>query len=95
LSSLALIRELHVYGELVPVGNPSTLQFDSGQASSGRKRKIQHAGLGKKLLKEAEKITRENGYKKIAVISGVGVRDYYRKLGYRLEDTYMIKSLTP
>jgi len=74
----ALIRELHVYGELVSVG--------------GRK-KVQHAGLGKRLMLEAEKIARENGYEKMAVISGVGVRGYYRKLGYKLKDSYMIKKL--
>jgi elongator complex protein 3 len=75
----AIIRELHVYGELVPVGS---------------KQKVQHAGLGKKLLKKAEEIAKEAGVKKILIISGVGVRDYYRKLGYRLENTYMIKKLT-
>jgi elongator complex protein 3 len=72
----ALIRELHVYGELVPVG---------------KKKIIQHSGLGKKLMVEAEIIAQKNGFKKIAVISGVGARNYYRKLGYRLKDTYMIK----
>ncbi len=78
LSNAALVRELHVYGELVPVGS---------------EKKIQHAGLGKKLMQEAEKIARENGSEKIAVISGVGVRNYYRKLGYRLKNTYMVKYL--
>ena len=74
----ALIRELHVYGELVPVG---------------RKKIIQHAGLGKKLMAEAEKITRMNGFKKIAVIAGVGAREYYRKMGYKLKNNYMVKNL--
>jgi elongator complex protein 3 len=74
----ALIRELHVYGELVPVG---------------QKKIIQHSGLGKKLMAIAEKIARENGYKKISVISGIGVRNFYRKAGYRLSQTYMLKSL--
>jgi len=77
-SSLALIRELHVYGELVPVG--------------GRK-KVQHAGLGRQLMAEAEKIAARKGFKKIAVISGIGARGYYRKLGYRLKDTYMTKKI--
>ena len=44
-------------------------------------------------MAEAEKIARENGYEKIAVISGIGVRGYYRKLGYRLEGNYMVKKL--
>jgi elongator complex protein 3 len=78
LKGAGLIRELHVYGELVPVG--------------GRK-KVQHAGLGKKLMQEAEKIAQKQGYEKIAVISGVGVRGYYRKLGYKLQDSYMAKNL--
>jgi hypothetical protein len=45
------------------------------------------------LLEKAEQITRRHGYKKIAVISGVGVRNYYRKQGYELQSTYMIKDL--
>lgn len=80
----ALIRELHVYGELVPVGNPST---------SLRTRKVQHTGLGRKLLTEAEKIAKNKGYQKIVIISGVGAREYYRKLGYKLENSYMVKKI--
>lgn len=72
----AMIRELHVYGELVPVG-------------AGKK--VQHAGLGRELMAEAERIARVNGYNKIAVIAGVGVRNYYRNLGFRLRNTYMVK----
>lgn len=81
----AIIRELHIYGELVPVG-PST--------SSGQVKKVQHAGLGKKLMAEAEKITLENGFERMIVIAGVGVRDYYRKLGYKLQKSYMVKKLS-
>jgi len=77
-NKIAMIRELHVYGELVSVG---------------KNKKIQHAGLGKMLMQEAEKIARKNDYKKIAVIAGVGVRGYYRKLGYKLENSYMVKNL--
>jgi len=73
----ALIRELHVYGELVSVGE--------------QKKKVQHSGLGKDLMAEAERQAKEEGYKNIAVISGVGVRGYYRKRGYWLKNTYMIK----
>ncbi|MFA6106115.1 MAG: tRNA uridine(34) 5-carboxymethylaminomethyl modification radical SAM/GNAT enzyme Elp3 [Patescibacteria group bacterium] len=72
----AIIRELHVYGELAPVG------------AAGR---VQHSGLGKMLLAEAEKIARQNGFKKMMIISGVGARGYYRKFGYRLRGTYMEK----
>ncbi|MCK4540149.1 tRNA uridine(34) 5-carboxymethylaminomethyl modification radical SAM/GNAT enzyme Elp3 [Candidatus Parcubacteria bacterium] len=78
-NNTVLIRELHVYGELVSVSKDK------------KNKKVQHAGLGKKLLAEAEKIALENKYKKIAVISGIGVRGYYRKLGYRLDGTYMVK----
>jgi len=81
---VALIRELHVYGELVPIGT---------SAGSTQAKKVQHTGLGKKLMKEAEKIAKENEFKRIAVISGVGVRDYYRKLGYKLKDSYMVKNI--
>ena len=63
--------------------------------SAGQKRRnaAQHLGLGRKLMAQAEKLARESGYDKMAVISGIGVRDYYRKLGYRLRGTYMIKGL--
>lgn len=81
LKNSALIRELHTYGKLVAVSKKDKLS-------------PQHIGLGKKLIAEAEKIAREEfGSNKVAVISGVGVRNYYRKLGYRLKDTYMIKYL--
>jgi elongator complex protein 3 len=84
-NDVALIRELHVYGELVPVGNPS---------ASLRTSKIQHIGLGKKLMLEAEKIARQQGCTTVSVIAGVGVRDYYRHLGYKLKNTYMIKKFS-
>ncbi len=75
----AFVRELHTYGELMPV--------DSGRAA------VQHIGFGKRLMQEAEKRAKEAGYKKLAVISGIGVREYYRKLGFQLEKTYMTKIL--
>ncbi len=78
LEEAAIIREVHTYGKLV-----SLYQKEIAP---------QHRGLGKKLIKEAEKIAKEEfGLKKIAVIAGVGVRDYFRKLGYKLKNTYMIK----
>lgn len=78
LDSSAIIRELHTYGQQIPVS-------EKGFSP-------QHRGLGKKLIEEAEKITKkEFGLRKIAVISGIGARKYYRKLGYRLKDTYMAK----
>lgn len=73
------IRELHVYGML---------------AGLGEKGKIQHTGLGKKLLKEAERIAREEFCcEKMIVISGVGVREYYYKQGYVLDGTYVSKKI--
>ena len=76
-----IIREVHTYGKMMPI-------------KSKNKNSPQHIGLGKKLILEAERIISEEfNLKKIAVISGVGVRDYYRKLGYRLENGYMVKSL--
>lgn len=81
IQNVAFIRELHVYGQVVGIGK-------------AEKEASQHKGLGKKLILAAEKIVRENDYKKMAVISGVGVRDYYRKLGYKKTGTYMVKRLT-
>lgn len=86
LEDAAIIRELHTYGQLHPIINRGRTPVKSPQ----------HKGLGKKLIKKAEEITKkEFGLKKIAVISGVGVRTYYKKLGYKLENTYMVKSLPP
>ncbi len=51
----------------------------------------QHRGYGRRLLGQAEEITREEGYRGIAVISGIGVREYFRKNGYERSGTYMVK----
>ncbi len=75
----AIIRELHVYGELVPSGS--------------KDKKIQHTGLGRQLISKAEEISKENKVSKIAIISGVGVRGYYRKLGYKLNKSYLVKNI--
>jgi elongator complex protein 3 len=77
----AMVRELHVYGSVVPIHSKDP-------------RKFQHQGFGKLLMEEAERIA-VNEYEcdKMAVISGVGTRHYYRKLGYRLEGPYMVKQL--
>ncbi|MFT7615342.1 MAG: elongator complex protein 3 [Candidatus Woesearchaeota archaeon] len=76
----ALIRELHVYGVAVAIGEHDATR-------------TQHKGVGKALMAEAEKIAREQNRDKIVVISGVGVRGYYRKIGYEREGPYMVKSL--
>jgi len=75
----ALIRELHVYGTSIPIGVSD-------------KEAVQHRGIGEKLLEFAEEIAREK-YDRIAVISGVGARDYYRKYGYRKRGNYMAKKI--
>ncbi|MBS3051286.1 MAG: tRNA uridine(34) 5-carboxymethylaminomethyl modification radical SAM/GNAT enzyme Elp3 [Candidatus Aenigmarchaeota archaeon] len=79
LGETARIRELHVYGSTVPIGKKSDA--------------YQHTGFGKSLMEEAERIAKENGAKKITVTSGIGARDYYRKLGYRFEAPYTEKIL--
>ncbi|XP_074641789.1 elongator complex protein 3 [Tubulanus polymorphus] len=77
----SIIRELHVYGSVVPVNARDPTKF-------------QHQGFGMLLMEEAERIAlEEHGSHKIAVISGVGTRNYYRKIGYELEGPYMVKSL--
>ncbi|CAG8611964.1 737_t:CDS:10, partial [Ambispora leptoticha] len=66
----SIVRELHVYGSVVPMHNRDPTKF-------------QHQGYGTLLMEEAERIAREeHGSEKISVISGVGVRNYYVKLGY-------------
>ena len=114
LQGAAIIREVHTYGEAVDVGD---------EIKSAK----QHKGLGKRLIAEAEKITRKefkfypvksptrrgacpaeslkgsakriqrgrqfHGVKKIAVIAGIGARDYYKKLGYKEKNTYMVKNI--
>uniref|UniRef100_A0A8C1JWB9 Elongator complex protein 3 n=1 Tax=Cyprinus carpio TaxID=7962 RepID=A0A8C1JWB9_CYPCA len=78
---VSIVRELHVYGSVVPV-------------SSRDPSKFQHQGFGMMLMEEAERIARdEHGSSKLAVISGVGTRNYYRKMGYELEGPYMVKNL--
>jgi len=91
LQNAALVRELHTYGQLVPVDK------GSGSRWPGRRPAInaaQHTGFGKRLMKIAEDLTKKHGLKKIAVISGIGVRHYYRKLGYKLQGTYIVKNIT-
>lgn len=81
LDNSAIIREIHVYGPQVEIGKTDSLA-------------VQHKGFGKKLITEAEKIVlSEFGLTKIAIISGVGVREYFKYFGYCLKNTYMIKQL--
>jgi elongator complex protein 3 len=80
LSGAALVRELHIYGQSLEVGVE-----EEGAA--------QHYGLGAQLMSHAESLSRERGYGRMAVISALGTRGYYSRIGYELADTYMVKSL--
>jgi histone acetyltransferase (RNA polymerase elongator complex component) len=83
LNGCAFIRELHVYGRVNRVNDTTRNGSD-----------VQHRGFGRKLIAKAEEIAKSVGYTKMAIISGVGVREYYRKFGYDLEGAYMTKDLT-
>ena len=78
--SAAIVRELKVFGTALPLSIRSKLSF-------------QHRGYGRALMEKAEEIARTAGYERLAVISAVGTREYYRKLGYGLEGAYMLRAL--
>lgn len=80
LANAAMIREVHVYGRAVAIG-----QMQHGKA--------QHAGLGTTLIEYAVELAAERGYEKLAVISAVGTRDYYRKRGFEDGELYQIRKL--
>ncbi len=104
----AMVRELHVYGQALKLGDSKkseifgatksklSLRSDEIKDFVGRSKSVQHIGLGKWLLSEAEKITKKNKINEIKIISGVGVRDYYKRLGYVLEKgkgEYLVKKI--
>jgi len=76
----ALIRELHVFSPAVQIGKSSEDSY-------------QHRGIGKQLMAKAEEVAKQYGINKIAVLSGIGARQYFARLGYELEGAYMVKSL--
>jgi len=78
----AFVRELHVYGQSLKLHEKNSSQT------------AQHIGFGKMLIETAENISKKEKVKEILIISGVGVRQYYKKLGYKLENTYMTKKLS-
>jgi elongator complex protein 3 len=82
LHEAAMIREVHVYGQALTIG----------EAGSGR---AQHAGLGTQLIERAAQIALERGYPRLAVISAVGTRGYYRKRGFADGDLYQVRDLRP
>jgi len=81
IAGAALIREVHVYGQSVPVG--------ADQAGAA-----QHSGLGTRLLQQAEELTASKGYSKLSVIAAIGTREYYRSRGFELGEIYMDKTVS-
>ncbi|MFQ5493410.1 MAG: elongator complex protein 3 [Candidatus Dojkabacteria bacterium] len=80
LSDNAVIREIHVYGQVVGVGKK-------------RAGKAQHLGVGRKLLKRAYQLAKAAGRERISVISAVGTRSYYKKHGFKRGQLYMSRSI--
>lgn len=80
LAGHAMIREVHVYGPALNLGDDS-----HGEA--------QHIGLGTKLIERARRIARHAGYRRIAVISAIGTQEYYARLGFQPEGLYMTAPL--
>jgi elongator complex protein 3 len=81
LEGAALMRELHVYGSIVPLGKKAEDE------------EYQHRNHGRVLLGQAEEIARGAGYRRLAIMSGIGVRPYYRRQGYERAGPYMAKEL--
>jgi elongator complex protein 3 len=81
LKNSSIIREVHVYGKVVGIDKES------------KEGESQHLGLGKELVLLAEGISKKKGFKKISVISAIGTREYYKKLGYKRDDLYMFKGI--
>jgi len=79
LGAAARVRELHVYGPMLPIGS--------------RKEGWQHRGFGERLVEEAEAMASEAGYRRLEITSGIGARGYYRRRGYELEEPYMVKKV--
>ncbi|MBA4421273.1 MAG: tRNA uridine(34) 5-carboxymethylaminomethyl modification radical SAM/GNAT enzyme Elp3 [Anaerolinea sp.] len=80
LAGAAIIREVHVYGQSLPVGGE-------------KKGAAQHIGLGKQLIEIAAEKSRQAGYNRLAVISAIGTRDYYRKRGFTKGSLYQLMDL--
>ena len=82
LDKAAIIREVHIYGQSLPVGAE-----EQGAA--------QHIGLGSRLIQYAQDVARSHGYRRLAVISAVGTRRYYQRLGFQHGELYMLMELNP
>ena len=85
LEDCALIRELHVYGNTIKVDNENNQPNVSSQ----------HLGIGKALMMKAKEMSKDAGFTKLCVIAGIGTRNYYRKLGFELVNTFMIEGTGP
>jgi elongator complex protein 3 len=81
LSGAAIIREVHIYGQSLPVGGE-----EQGAA--------QHIGLGGRLIEKAQELASTAGFERLAVISAIGTRQYYLRQGFRRGELYMLKDLT-
>jgi len=82
LDQAAIIREVHIYGQSLPVGAE-----EQGAA--------QHIGLGSRLIQYAQDVARSHEYRRLAVISAVGTRRYYQRLGFQHGELYMLMELNP
>ena len=80
LDGAAVIREVHVYGQSLPVG-------------SEKEGAAQHAGLGTRLLEDARRVAKARGYQRLAVISAVGTRQYYLDRGFERGQLYLVSDL--
>jgi elongator complex protein 3 len=82
LQGCAMIREVHVYGPALRLG----AELETAP---------QHAGLGTQLIERARDIAHQAGYERLAVISAIGTRPYYRERGFELDQLYMISQDEP
>lgn len=80
LQNKAIIREVHVYGQVVGIGKK-------------REGRSQHLGLGRRMIELAEQMASDSGYSKIAVISAIGTKEYYKKRGFEEDGLYMSKAI--
>jgi elongator complex protein 3 len=82
LEEAALIREVHIFGQSLPVGEDQLGV-------------VQHSGLGGRLIHQAEYIAQQRGFHRLAVISAVGTRRYYIDRGFERGELYLVKQLSP
>lgn len=81
LNKAAIIREIHIYGQALPVG-------------AERKGAAQHTGLGTRLIEKSEEIAKAANFERLAVIAAIGTRNYYQSRGFSRKQYYMVKELS-